>query len=281
MVFRMKAAMALPTSRSPAGNRFAALVKGHGDVVDALFQVGQIGGHGQNGHQLGAHGNAELGLHGVAVGAAADADDDVAQGLGAEVDDPADLNAGGVDIQTAHSGQTGQLLVIVVSFMLHTGGHGHHAQVVGVHDVVDVAGQAQGELGHGDQQGVSAAGRRAFDVHGGAAGGLTQGAADVFAACAQAFDQTQGGGAFAFTQGGRGDGGDFNVFAVRFVFQPVDDLQEVQFGQTAHGQHFVLFKTQFFSPLFRRGHVFFRFFGNLPVGHFCRIVSHRSIPPFT
>jgi hypothetical protein len=81
------------------GDRFAALVEGHGDVVEAFFQVGQVADHRQDGHTLGADGDAELGLHGEAVEAAADADDDVAQGLGAEVDDPAHFHTGGVDVQ--------------------------------------------------------------------------------------------------------------------------------------------------------------------------------------
>ncbi len=257
-----------------AGHRFAALVESHGDIVDALFQVGKIRGHGQDGHQLGAHGDAEFGLHGVAVGAAAQADDDVSERLGAEVDDPAHFHAGGVDVEAAHAGQAGQLLIVVVSFMLHAGGHGHHAQVVGVHDVVDVAGKSQGEFGHGDQQGVSAAGCGSFDVHGGAAGGLAQGTAHAFAPGAQAFHQAQRCGAFAFTQRSGGDGGHFDVFPVRFVFQTVDDFQKVDFGQPAHRQHFFGLESQLFSPRFRHGHVLFRFFGNLPVGHFGCIKSH-------
>ena len=48
----------------PAGDRFAALVKSHGNIVDTLFEVGQIGGHGQDGHQLGTNGDAEFALHG-------------------------------------------------------------------------------------------------------------------------------------------------------------------------------------------------------------------------
>ncbi|VTR63883.1 hypothetical protein DESC_100079 [Desulfosarcina cetonica] len=173
------------------GNRFAALVEGHGDFVDAVFQVGQVGGHGQDGHQLRTHGNAELALHRETIRTTTKADDDVAQGLGAEVDDPAHLHAGGIDVQAAHAGEAGQLFVIVVALMLHTGRHGDHAQVVRVHDVVDVAGETQGELGHGDQQRVAAAGCRAFYVHGGAAGRLTQGAADVFTTGSQTFHQSQ------------------------------------------------------------------------------------------
>ena len=36
---------------------------------------------------------------------------------------------------------------------------GHHGQVMCVHDIVDIAGETQGELGHGHEQGVAAAGR--------------------------------------------------------------------------------------------------------------------------
>ncbi len=143
MVLRMKGRHGIADFQITAGDRFAALVKSHGDVVNAFFQVGQIGGHGQNGHQLGTHGDAEFALHGESIGAAADADDDVSQGLGAEVNDPAHFHAGGVNVQTAHFGQSGKLLVIVVSLVLHAGGQRHHGQVVGVHDIVDVAGQAQ------------------------------------------------------------------------------------------------------------------------------------------
>jgi hypothetical protein len=123
------------------GDRFAGFVEGQGDVVEALFQIGQIADHRQDGHTLGTHRDAELGLHGEAVKATADADDDVAQGLGAEVDDPAHLHAGGIDVQAPHAGQAGQLLVIVVALVLHAARSGHHGQVVGVHDVVDVAGE--------------------------------------------------------------------------------------------------------------------------------------------
>jgi hypothetical protein len=133
--------------------------------------------------------------------------------------------------------------------VLHAGGHGHHGQVVGVHDVVDVAGEAQGEFGHGDQQGVAAAGRGTLDVHGGAAGGLTQGAAHVDAAFAEAFHQAAGGGGFAFTQGGRGNGGDFDVLAVGFVFQSVDDFQEIKFGQPPHGKHFIFLQAQLLAAI--------------------------------
>ena len=128
------------------------------DLANALAQVLQVGSDGEDGHQLAAHGDAELGVHGEAVGLAfAEADLDVAEALGAEVDDPAHLHALGVDIQPLQAA-LGKAFVGVVALVLHTGIQRHHGQVMRVHDVVDVAGQAQGELGHGHQQGVAAAG---------------------------------------------------------------------------------------------------------------------------
>ncbi len=62
-----------------AGDGLAALGVGDNDLADALTQILQIAGDGEDGHQLGADGDAELGLHQVAVQTAADADDDVAQ----------------------------------------------------------------------------------------------------------------------------------------------------------------------------------------------------------
>ena len=134
------------------GNRFAAFVESHGDIVEPFFQIGQVPDNRQNRHTLGPHGNTESGLHGKAVHAAAKADDDVSQRLGAEIDNPAQLHAGRIDVEAPHAGQPLQLFVVVVAFMLHAGGQGHHGQVVGVHDVIDIAGQSQRKFGHGDQQ---------------------------------------------------------------------------------------------------------------------------------
>ena len=162
-----------------AGYRLAALVKGYGDVIDPLFQVCQVCSHGQDGHQLAAHGNTEFRLHGKTVIAAADADDDIPEGLSAEINDPAHLHPGGINIKPTHTGQPGQLLIIIITLMLHAGGHGHHGQVMSVHDIIDITGKSQRELSHGNQQGVAAAGRRTFDVHGRAAAWLTQSAANI------------------------------------------------------------------------------------------------------
>ena len=246
------------------GDGVALAVIGHDDLADTLPQILQIPGHRQNGHQLGAHGNAELGLHQVAVLGAADADDDVAQTLGAEVQDPAHLYPLGVDIQALEA-PLGQLLVVVVALVLHTGVEGHHGQVVGVHDVVDVASEAQGELSHGHQQGVAAASRSTLDVHGGAAGGLTQAATYVHTQLAQALNEAQRGGGLALAQGGGGNGSHFNEFAVGLILQAVHDLDEVQLGGLAVGDDLVGQQAQLLPEILHGGQGLLRFLGDLPV----------------
>ena len=104
------------------GHGFGGLVEGHRDFIHALAQIGQVSYHGQDGHELGTDGDAELALHGVAVEPSAEADDDVAQGLGAEVDDPAHLHAGGIDIQARHAGEPLQLFIGIVALVLHACG---------------------------------------------------------------------------------------------------------------------------------------------------------------
>ena len=98
---------------------------------------------------------------------------------------PTHFHARGVNVQAAHFAQLGQLLVAIISFVLHAGGERHHGQVVGVGDVVDVAGEAERKFRHGDQQGVAAARRRPLHVHGGPAGRLTQAAPHILAPLAQ------------------------------------------------------------------------------------------------
>ena len=255
------------------GHGLALAVVSHHDLADPLPQILQVLGHGQNGHQLGAHGDAELGLHQIAVLVAAHADDDVAQALGAEVQHPAHLHPLGVDVEALQA-PLGQLLVVVVALVLHTGVQRHHGQVVGVHDVVDVAGEAQGELGHGHQQGVSAAGGGALDVHGGSAGGLAQAAAHVLADLAQTLDEAQGDGGFTLAQGGGGDGGDFDKLAVGLVLQAVHDLDKVQLGRLAVGDDLVGLQTHLLPELLHGGQGTLRLLGDLPVLIDCGVQGH-------
>ena len=208
--------------------------------------------------------DAELALHQEAVLRAADADDDVAQALRAEVEHPAHLDALGVDVQTLEVA-LGQLLVGVVALMLHAGVQRDHREVVGVHDIVDIARQAQRELGHRDQQGVSAAGRRALDVHGRAAGGLAQRAADVLAQLAEALDQAQRNGGLALAQRGGGDGGNLDELAVGLVLQALHDLDKVQLRGLAVGDDLLGQKAQLLAEVINARERLFGFLRDLPV----------------
>ena len=122
---------------------FAAFVKRHGNVVEALFQIGQIPDNCQDGHALGAYRDAEFGLHGESIHATPQTDDNVAQRLRTKIHDPAHFHTRGVDVQAAHAGQPFQLFVVVIALVLHAGSQCHHRQVMGIHDVIDIAGQTQ------------------------------------------------------------------------------------------------------------------------------------------
>ena len=247
-----------------AGDGLAAAGVSNNDLADALAQILEVTRDSQDCHQLGADGDAELGLHHEAVQTAADADDDVAQALRAEVHDPAHLDALRVDVEALEA-LLGQPLVVVVALVLHTRVQGDHRQVVRVHNVVDIAGQAEGELGHRHQKGVAAAGRSALDVHGRAAGGLTQRAADIQAQFAETFDQAQGNGGFALAEGGRGDGGDFDELAVGLILQTLHDLDEVDLRGLAVGDDLLGQQAELFPEIIHGGQILFCFLCDLPI----------------
>ena len=247
-----------------AGDRLAAAGVGDDDLADTLTQILQVARDGENGHQLGADGDAELGLHQVAVQTAAEADDDVAKALCAEVHDPAHLDTLGVDVETLEA-LLCQPFVIVIALVLHTSGQSDHGKVVGVHDVVDIAGEAQREFGHWHQQGVAAACRGALDVHGRAAGGLTQCAADILAELAEAFDQAKGNGGLALAEGGRGDRGDLDELAVGLILQTLHDLDEVDLRGLAVGNDLLGQQAELLAEIIHGGKCLFCFLSDLPV----------------
>ena len=246
------------------GDGTALFVVGQHDIPDAAAQIGQIPRHGQDGHQFGADGDVGAGVHGVAVHFPVAADVHFPQRLTAEVQHEAPLHPRRVDVQTAQA-TLGQLGVVVVALVLHPGVQRRHRQIVGVHNVVDVAGKAQRELGHGDQQGVAAAGSGTLDVHGGAAGGLAQTAAHIFAQTAQALYEAQGRGGLALAQRRGGDGGDLDIPAVRPVPQALHDAQEIQLGRFAVGDQLIRQQPQLLTEKFHRRQRPFRCCADLPV----------------
>ena len=90
-------------------------------------------------------------------------------------------------------------------------------QVVGGTDGVEVTREVEVDILHGDDLGVTAAGRAALDTEHGAQRGLTEGHDHVLADLLQTVGQTDGGGGLTLARGGGGDGGDENELTVLTV----------------------------------------------------------------
>ena len=119
------------------------------DPAEPRPQVVQVGGQGEDGHDLRADGDDELGLARDAVLAPAEPDDDVAQGPVADVDDARPEDPVRVDPER----------VLVVEAVVEE----RAGEVVRGADGVDVAGQVEVEVLHRDDLAVAAAGRAALD----------------------------------------------------------------------------------------------------------------------
>jgi hypothetical protein len=65
--------------------------------------------------------------------------------------------------------------------MLHTGGQGHHGEVVGVGDRVEIAGKAERKWGERNTLRQTAAGGGSLNIEGRAAAGLANGTDRFFA----------------------------------------------------------------------------------------------------
>src|SRR5690606_6040093 len=126
------------------------------NAAQPIFQVVHAVGQAQDGHHFGSDGNVEAGLARHAVGAAAQADDDVAQLPIVDVQHARPKDGAGIDAQ----------FVAVVDVVVDEGGQ----QVVGRAHGVDVAGEVQVDLGLGHDAGPAAARGPAFDPEHGAHG---------------------------------------------------------------------------------------------------------------
>ena len=275
MVGTIQAHMAPATSRSLVVTGFPFLIVGHGNLAQPVPQVGQVPDNGKDGHEFGADGDAEPGGHHEPVHLSADPHDDVPQPLGAEVYDPAHFHVLGVDVQTFQP-PLGQLFIRVIGLVLHPGVEGHHGQIMGIHDGVDVPGETHGKFGQGNRLGIASAGRAPLDIHGGPTRRLTDATPDILLPFAQSLDEPHRGGGFPFPQGGGGDGRHFDVLAIGFFPQAVDDLHEIKSSHPPVGDDFILFQPQLFLQIPDGLHVLFGRLRDLPVGHLYGIVWHTG-----
>ena len=174
------------------------------------LQVVDVGGQAQNRHDLGSHGDVVAVLTGGTVDLAAQAVNDEPQLTVVHIDAAAPGDLTGVDAQS----------VALVDMVIE-----HRSQqVVGSADGVEVTGEVQVDVLHGDDLCVAAAGSAALDAEHGAEGRLTQSNHDVLADTTHGVSQTDGRGGLALTGGGGVDGGDQNQLAVGLVRHVLQDV---------------------------------------------------------
>ena len=175
------------------GDGLAGTAVAHNHLGQAGLHVHQIGGQAQHSHDLRGHHDVEAVLAGHAGGLAAQAAGDMAQLAVVHVHHPLPGDLTGVDVQG----------VALLDVVVDQGGQ----QVVGDADGVEVAGEVEVDVLHGDDLGIAAAGRAALHAEHGAQGGLTQTDDGLLADLVQGVGQTHRGGGLALAGGGGADGG--------------------------------------------------------------------------
>ena len=104
-------------------------------------------------------------------------------------------------------------LLPLVNMVIQHGGQ----QVVGSADGVEVAGEVEVDVLHGNDLGITAASGAALDAEHGAQGGLTQGDQNVLAQLLHAVGQTHGSGGLAFAGRSGVDSGDQDQLALTLL----------------------------------------------------------------
>ena len=178
----------------PGVDGVAVHVVGHGDVAQALLQVGQIFGQTEDGHDLGGRRDVEARGHGQAVLFLSKPGDDAAQVAVVDVQTPPPQHLSGVDAA----------LVALEDMVVHHGGQ----QVVGGRDGVKVAVEVEVDVLHGGHLGPASPGRAPLQAEHRAQRRLAQGGHDLAADAAEAVGQADGHGGLALPQRGGVDGGD-------------------------------------------------------------------------
>ena len=173
------------------------------------LEIVDVGGQAEDGHDLGGHGDVEPGLALDALAALPDGD--LAERPVVEVDHARPGDVVGVDVE---------LVALEQMVVEHRG-----AQVVGGGDGVDVAGEVEVDVLHGDHLGVAAAGRSALDAEARAQRGLAQRADGLLADLVQAHRETHVGRGLALAGRSGRDGGAEHQLAVRTILQAVEDVQ--------------------------------------------------------
>ncbi len=225
------------------------LLVGDDDLADAALEVLDRGREAEDGHDLGSHRDVEARLARIAVGNAAERADDLAQRAVVHVHDAAPGDAAGVDAE----------FVAPVDVVVDHGGQ----QVVRRGDGVEVTGEVQVDVFHGNDLGIAAAGRTTLHAEAGAERGFAQRHHGLLADAVEAVAETHGGRRLAFAGRGGVDGGDEDELAVRLRLQAVD-VGERHLGLgVAIGNEVLLGDAEALADLHDRLH--FRLAGNFDI----------------
>ena len=182
------------------------------DPPEPRPEVLQVGGQRQDGHDLGADRDDELRLARDAVLATAQADDHVAQGPVADVEDARPEDPLRVDAER----------VLVVQAVVEE----RAGQVVGRPDGVDIAGQVEVEVLHRDDLAVAATGRAALDPEDRTERRLADAHGGLAADRVEPLGQADGRRGLALAERRRGDRGHDDVLAARpFRLEAPDGLE--------------------------------------------------------
>ena len=188
------------------GHRLALVRGADRDRAQALAQVVQVAGDGDDRHHLRCRGDVEAGLAGVAVGAPAEPHDDVAERTVVDVDAAAPGDRERIELQ----------LVAVQEVRVE---HGRQ-QVVGGADRVDVAGEVEVHVLHRHDLRVAGSGGAALDAEHRADRGLSQAQHGPLAELAEGLGQRHGRRRLALAGRGRCDRRDVDQLPVRTVGEP-------------------------------------------------------------
>ena len=185
------------------GDRLAVIGVGHDHPAQPFFQIGDAAGETQHRHDLAGHGDVKAVLPGNALHFAADAVNDVAE----------------LAVIHIHAALPGDLLyvnaqsVALLNVVIQHGGQ----QVVGRADGVEIAGEVEVDVLHGDHLSVAAAGGAALDAKHGTERRFPQSGHGAFAQLPQTVGQTHGGGGLALACRGGVDGGHQDQLAIGSV----------------------------------------------------------------
>ena len=175
------------------------------DLSQSPAQVFQVGGQAENSHDLGSGCNDEVVFTDGSVDLFAQADNDGTEGTVVHVFTAFPDDAGRIDAQFVAE------MKVVVDHC--------RQQVVGGSNGMEITGEMEIELVHGQKLGIAAAGRAALHTEAGAQRRLTQSDYNLFAQFVEGVCHTDAGRGLAFAGGCRVDRRNKDQFAVRTVLQ--------------------------------------------------------------